>query len=179
MPYIRFVNIERVSIKKTDSLTNYRRIIMEPVTIIVTALALGAATGIKSVAEQSVKDAYEALKNMIQAKYPNVGVDRLERKPDSETQQAAVKEDIVDVGGDKDVEILQKAKTLLESIENLPVVDLPAIGVNFENIKAGSLNLEDIIATGTGVNVKDGEFQGDITIKKISAGHKSSNNPKG
>jgi len=31
---------------------------MEPATIIVTALALGAATGLKSVSEKAVKDSY-------------------------------------------------------------------------------------------------------------------------
>ena len=37
---------------------------MDPVTIIVTALALGAAAGLKPVAEQAVKDAYAGIKTL-------------------------------------------------------------------------------------------------------------------
>lgn len=151
---------------------------MESVTIIITALALGAATGVKSIAEQAVKDGYEGLKTIIKTKYPNVSIDRLERKPDSETQRKAVEEDLVDSGGDKDFEILQKAKILIDAIESLPKEEIPAIGVNLEKIKGASLTIEDVIATGYGVNVKEGEFQGDVSIKKIRAGQQGDINPK-
>lgn len=151
---------------------------MEPVTIIITALALGAATGVKSIAEQAVKDGYEGLKTLIKTKYPNVSIDRLERKPDSETQRKAVEEDLADSGGDKDLEILQKAKILIEAIESLPKEEVPAIGVNLEKIKGASLTIEDVIATGYGVNVKEGEFQGNVSIKKIRAGQQGDINPK-
>jgi hypothetical protein len=133
---------------------------MEPATIIVTALALGAATGIKSVAEQAVKDGYQVLKNLFNTKYPDVGIDRLEKKPESKTQQAAIEEEIADLGADKDAEILQKAEVLLETIKNLPAENVPAIGVDLEKIKGATLKIKDIIATGAGVRVRDGEFSG-------------------
>jgi hypothetical protein len=150
---------------------------MEPATIIVTALALGAATGLKSVSEKAVKDSYEAIKALIGSKYPKVGIKQLEEKPDSKNRQGVVEEYIVDLGVDKDEEILQKAKTLLQAIEELPQEKLPAIGVNLEDIKAAALKIEDVIATGTGVNVKKGEFQGDIEIKNIRAGSEPEKDP--
>ena len=150
---------------------------MEPATIIVTALALGAATGIKSVAEQAVKDGYQVLKNLFNTKYPDVGVDRLEKKPESKTQQAAIEEEIADLGADKDAEILQKAEVLLETIKNLPAENVPAIGVDLEKIKGATLKIKDIIATGAGVRVRDGEFSGEINIEQVRAGHKE-NTPK-
>lgn len=150
---------------------------MEPATIIVTALALGAATGMKSIAEQSVKDGYQGLKNLIKTKYPDVGVERLERKPKSETQQAALKEEIADAEAEKDIAILQKAELLLKKVENLPAENLAAIGVDLEKIKAGSLKLKDIIATGTGVKAKELEIQGEINIEQVRAGHQE-NTPK-
>ncbi len=52
---------------------------------------------------------------------------------------------------------------------------MPAIGVNLEKIKGASLVIEDIIATGYGVNIKEGEFEGDITIKKVRAGDQGDN----
>jgi len=151
---------------------------MEPVTIIITALALGAATGVKSITEQAVRDGYEGLKTLIKTKYPNISIDRLERKPDSETQRKAVEEDLVDAGGDKDLEILQKAKTLIEAIESLPKEEVPAIGVNLEKVKGASLTINDVIATGYGVNVKEGEFQGNVSITQIRAGQQGDVNPK-
>ena len=151
---------------------------MEPATIIVTALALGAATGLKSVAEKGVKDSYEAIKNLIISKYPKVGIERLEEKPDSKKRQGAVEEDIVDCGVDKDEEVLRKAKTLLKAIEELSESEVPAIGVNLEEIKGAGLKIEDVIATGTGVNVKKAELTGDIEIKQVRSGSKGDENPK-
>jgi hypothetical protein len=39
---------------------------LEPITAIVTALALGAASGFKEIAAQSVKDAYAGLKALVE-----------------------------------------------------------------------------------------------------------------
>lgn len=151
---------------------------MEPATIIVTALALGAATGLKSVAEKGVKDSYEAIKTLIRSKYPQVGIKRLEEKPDSKNRQGAVEEDIIDLEVDKDEEVLQKAKTLLKAIEKLSESEIPITGVNLEDIKGAALKIEDVISTGTGVNVTKSEFTSDIEIKQVKAGFKSDEKPK-
>jgi hypothetical protein len=146
---------------------------MEPVTIIVTALSLGAATGIKTLAEQTVKDSYQGLKNLIKTKYPDIGIERLEKKPESKTQQAAVEEEMTDLGADKDTEILQKAEVLLDTVKKMPPENVPAIGVDLEKIEAASLKLKDIIATGTGVKVREGKFSGDIIIEQVRAGQEN------
>ena len=45
---------------------------MEPVTtLIASAIAMGAASGLKPTVEQAIKDAYEGLKNLIKSKYGN------------------------------------------------------------------------------------------------------------
>ncbi|NEQ39219.1 MAG: hypothetical protein F6K40_24400 [Okeania sp. SIO3I5] len=149
---------------------------MEPATIIVTALAIGAVTGMKSLVEQAVKDGYQSLKNLIKTKYPDVGVDRLEKKPESKTQQAAVEEEIADLGVDKDTEILKKAEFLLDTAKNLPAENVLVIGVDLEKIEAAALKIKDIIATGTGVKVREGKFQGEIDIEQVRAGQE--NTPK-
>ena len=47
---------------------------MEPVTLIVTAIALGAAAGLQATSEQTIKDAYSALKwNRFATAIANVG----------------------------------------------------------------------------------------------------------
>ena len=151
---------------------------MEPATIIVTALALGAATGMKSVAEQSVKDSYQALKNLIKIKYPDVGVERLEQKPDSEKRRGAVEEDITDAGAEKDIEILQKAELILNKVQNLPAENLPPI-VDLEEIKGAALNIKDIISKKrTAVKIKGAEIEGDINVEKIREGEQENTSPK-
>jgi hypothetical protein len=150
---------------------------MEPATIIVTALALGAATGMKSVAEQAVKDGYQGLKNLIKTKYPDVGVERLEKKPDSKNQQSAIEEEIADLGADKDPDILQKAEVILEAVKNLPTEHLPAIGVDLEKIKGAALKIKDIMAMGTGIKIREAEIQGEISIEQVRAGYQE-NIPK-
>ena len=142
-----------------------------------TALALGAATGMKSVAEQAVKDGYQGLKNLIKTKYPDVGVERLEKKPDSKNQQSAIEEEIADLGADKDPDILQKAEVILEAAKNLPIENLPAIGVDLEKIKGAALKIKDIMTTGTGVKIREAEIQGEISIEQVRAGYQE-NIPK-
>lgn len=151
---------------------------MEPATIIVTALALGAATGMKSVAEQAVKDGYQALKNLIKTKYPDVGVDRLEQKPDSEKRRGAVEEDITDAGAEKDIEILQKAESLLEKVENLPSENLPPI-VDLEDITVAAINIKDIIAKKrAALKIKRAEIKGDMSLGNIIEGDQENSSPK-
>ena len=127
---------------------------MEPATIITTALVLGAATGVGSIAEQAVKDVYQSLKSLIRTRYPAVVIDRLEQKPDSERRQGVIEEDLADTDADQDTEILVKAKTILEAVQRLPVQSVPAVGIDLERIKAAALTLEDIVATGTGVSAR-------------------------
>jgi hypothetical protein len=54
---------------------------MDPVTLIVAALAAGAAAGLKPTAEQAVKDAYAGVKAFILNKYPSLSLEPLEQKP--------------------------------------------------------------------------------------------------
>lgn len=143
---------------------------MDPVTIIATALALGATAGIKSVAEQAVRDCYEGLKSLIKARYSSVAIDLLEQKPESVKRRKVVEEDLADAGADQDEEVLLKAKALLDALASSTSNDVLVSGVELKDIKAASLTLADIIATGTGVKIKGGEFQDDVVIKKVRAG---------
>jgi hypothetical protein len=65
---------------------------MDPITIIVTALAAGAAAGLKPTAEQAIKDAYAGIKVLMLRKYETLSLEALEQKPDSETKQASLAE---------------------------------------------------------------------------------------
>lgn len=151
---------------------------MEPVTTIVTALALGAAAGSQSMAEKAVKDGYEGLKAIIQRCYQTINIQPLEEKPKSKARQNVLIEDLTDVEADQNQEILEQAKMLIERIQNLSEAEVPAIGVKLEDIKGLNLNIEDIIASGTGVDVKGAELKGNINIKGVRAGQRDSTEKK-
>jgi hypothetical protein len=52
-----------------------------------------------------------------------------------------------------------------------------AIGADLRDIKAASLTIEDVIATGTGVKAEKVETSGDITIRGVRAGGSGEGSP--
>ncbi len=143
---------------------------MDPTNPIVTALVLGATSALKSTAEQAVKDAYSGFKSLLLRKYPKVSVTQLEEKPESESRRAVVTEDLKDTPAAQDAEVLQHAKNVLDAVEKHAPEAAAAVGVNLENIRAASLRISEIQATGAGVLVKSAEVSGDIEIHGVRAG---------
>lgn len=144
---------------------------MDPITIIVTALAAGAAAGLKPTAEQTIKDAYAGVKTLIQRKYRTLSVEALERKPDSETKRASVKEDLIEVGAANDCELLDKAKSLLDTVRTYDRTVGATLNINFEEIEAAYFKLKDASAEGdVNIRVKKGTFGGSIDMEGVTAG---------
>jgi len=146
---------------------------MEPISVIVTALALGAAAAAKEVGGQVVKDAYGALKTFIISHYPKASVDSLEAAPDSERRRGVVEEDLQVANAAGDVELAALAGKLVEVIRQQGPGVAAAIGVDLRDVEAINLRLADITASGTGVKVEHGRFSGDIAISGIRAGDQS------
>jgi hypothetical protein len=112
---------------------------MEPITAIVTALALGAAAGLKGTTEQIIKDGYTSLKALIKSKVPqaNASVDQLEHAPASKARRAVVEEDLTREGAGHNTEILEQAKVLLDLIAQRAPNMAEIVGVNLMDIKGG------------------------------------------
>ena len=144
---------------------------MDPITIIMTALASGAAAGLKPTAEKAIKDAYEGIKKFIKKKYSKVSVDMLENDPSDVARQEVVKKDLEKVDASSDADLLRQAKVVLEAVQQYAPETASAVGVSLEDIKGASLTIDDIIASGTGVSVKKAEFEGDIKISGVRAGN--------
>jgi hypothetical protein len=149
---------------------------MEPISAIVTALALGAASALKDVAGQGIKDAYAGLKALIQRKYAQVPLAQLEAKPDSKARREVVEEELTAAGAVHDEELLQLVKAVLNAVQQAPET-AAAIGVDLEEVKGAALRIADVIASGTGVRVRKGEFSGDIDIKGVRAGQQQGADP--
>lgn len=149
---------------------------MDPISIIVTALAAGATNGLKPTVEQVIKDAYAGVKALIQRKYNTVvqtSVQSLEQKPDSEPKQKSVTEDLTDAGAANDKELLEKAKSLLDAVKAHDRETAAKLNINFEKIEADYFKLVDAWAEGdVNVTMKNGKFDKGIDLKGLIAGKK-------
>ena len=143
---------------------------MDPIGIIVSALASGAAAGLKPAAEKVIIDAYAGLKSMIRRKYNSVDLIPVEKKPESRSKRESVGEDLADAGATEDQELLDLAKELIDAVAKHDKAIAAAIGVDLEEIKAAYLNIKKVTSTGAGVKVKKSEFEGGIDIGEVSAG---------
>ena len=154
---------------------------MEPITAIVTALALGAAAGLKGTTEQIIKDGYTSLKALIKSKFPqaSAGVDQLEHAPDSKARRAVVEEDLAGEGAGHNAEILEQAKVLLDLIAQRAPNMGEVVGVNLMDIKGASLRIADVLSSGTGVSVAGADIGGDISIQGVRAGQQGERHPNG
>jgi len=140
---------------------------VDPITLVVTAVALGASAGLKDAATQAVKDSYAGLKALLTRR--RIDVSGLERKPESAAQRVALTETLTDTGGVDD-EMVAAARSVTEAVATDALAVAPAIGVDLERVRAGFLRIASVEAAGTGVRVQDGEFTGGIDIGQVRAG---------
>jgi hypothetical protein len=146
---------------------------MDPVSIIVTALAAGAAAGLQQQASQVVKDAYAGLKGLIKRKYSTVNVEQLEQGPEVPQRREFAKFELSSTEAPKDEEVLREAQRLLDAVKNEAPGVAQTVGVSMEDIEAASIRLKDIIASGagsTGVSMKKVRASGDIDIQNVRTG---------
>ena len=143
---------------------------MDPVTLIVTAVALGASAGLKDTATLAVQDAYAALKGLLRRR--DIDVSGLERRPGSEAQRGALHEDLSDAVGAVDDEVLAAARRMTDAVAEDDAGAAPAIGVDLRNVQAAFLTVGSVSSTGTGIRVDGGQFTGGIAIDEVQAGER-------
>ncbi len=96
---------------------------MDPLTIILTALTAGAAAGGQAVVSNTIKDAYNGLKALIQRKFagkPSAEVALTEHETDPQTWAAPLKKALAQEQVDQDQAILQAAQQLIDQIKAQP-----------------------------------------------------------
>ena len=148
---------------------------MEPITtMIASAIALGAAAGLKPMVAQAVKDAYEGLKRVIVDRYQHRvevvdAVEYVTKKPDAERRRAALEETLTDAGATEDPALLEAAKAVHTAVAKHDP-DLPqGIGMDIGTLKAAILEVENVQATtgGIGVKIDTAEIAGTAAFKNI------------
>jgi hypothetical protein len=143
---------------------------VDPVSVIVAALAAGAAAGLKDTAADAVRDAYGSVKRLIRSRYSAVDLGPLEGRPESDAKRASLAEDLESAGAGSDEELLALVRELVAAIERHDPTAAAAVGVDLEKVKAASLRVGGVVAEGTGVRVRESEFAGDIEITDVRAG---------
>ena len=95
---------------------------MDPISTIVTALVAGATASAKDTASDAIKDAYSGLKSIIKKKFGGdaMAESTLEaHAKDSDTWEKPLNKALSDSEVDKDQEIIEAAKALLEQTNEL------------------------------------------------------------
>jgi hypothetical protein len=94
--------------------------VMGPVTLIVTALAAGAATGLTDAASQLVKDAYGGLKALVMRRVKGTlagEVAVIEHEKDPKTWQAPLAKTLTAAGAEQDHDLVEAAQRLLQLLD--------------------------------------------------------------
>jgi hypothetical protein len=141
---------------------------VDPIALVVTAVALGASAGLKDAATQAVKEAYAGLKTLLIRR--QVDVSAVEHKPDSDTQRAALVETLTDTVDVVDDDLLAAARAVTEAVAADAPAAAPAIGVDLERVRAAFLRIQFVEAAGTAVRVQDAEFTGGVDIGQARSG---------
>ncbi len=143
---------------------------MDPITA---ALAAGAAAGLTNVATQAITNVYGRLKTALGARFPQlaVHVQALEARPDSQSKQSSLAEELIEVGAEYDAELLQLAQALLQLIQKEAPEAAVRAGVDLEKVRAGgSMVIEDARGGDVGVRGRDLEVTGDIRVSGARGG---------
>ena len=92
---------------------------MDPITLIVTALAAGAALGVTDTASAMVKDAYAGLKALVKKRLgdgPDAELVLAKHEKAPETWQGPLMAELAETGADGDRDLIAAAKALLELV---------------------------------------------------------------
>ena len=92
---------------------------MDPVTVIITALAAGATAAAKDTASQAIKDTYTGLKSIIQKHFsgkPETEVILQHHETDPDTWKKPLAKSLAETGASEDPNIVEVAQRLLQLV---------------------------------------------------------------
>ncbi len=96
---------------------------MDPITAaVVTALSVGAISGLTETSKTAIIDAYNALTSLLHKKFGDKSdvvqaVAQLEAKPESASRQGMLQEELLTVNADHDQELLAAAQRVLTLVQ--------------------------------------------------------------
>src|SRR4051812_4204335 len=93
---------------------------MDPITLIMTALATGAGLGLKDTASSAVKDAYAGLKALVKQRLagrPDAEVILARHEKSPETWRAPLTAELGEAGADRDRDLVAAAQVLMSLVD--------------------------------------------------------------
>ncbi len=93
---------------------------MDPVTLVIAALAAGAASGVGETAATAVKDAYQGLKRLVSAQFAGrkaAEVALTEHETDPETWRAPLATELVKTAAVDDPQVIEAAQRLMALLD--------------------------------------------------------------
>ncbi|MEU2034332.1 hypothetical protein [Nocardia amamiensis] len=158
---------------------NSKGVGVEPLTLVATAVAVGAAAGVSDAAKEAVVEAYSGLKNLIIRRYRDVDLAEVERRPESGARRAVLAEELTEAGAATDAELLLAAQTLIAAVRAHEASLGAVVGVDLEHLDVGgSLHVDGIESTGIGVRGSDLRIAGDVAITQVQAGVRAPQDPR-
>lgn len=144
---------------------------VDPVSVIVTAVTAAAPLVGKALVDVTVKDAYAALKGAITKRFKRgAAVAALEEAPESAAAREALAGALRETRAADDSEIRQLAAALLEAIKALPRTELKAASIDIGPLEAaGNAIVEDNWAAGS-IEVTSMKAGGDVVVRGNRAG---------
>jgi predicted ATPase len=123
---------------------------MEPISLILTALASGAAAVLKDSAGDAIKTAYEGLKGLIIRKLtgrPRAEMVMAGHEENPEAWQAPLKIELQESGADRDEQIIRAAKALADLVAP-------------EASRSYTMNIQNLGEVGRQINIQHAERVG-------------------
>ena len=93
---------------------------MDPVTLIVAAVAAGAGAGLTDAASSTVRDAYQGLRNLLRRLFagnPPAETALAQAEQDPQTWEAPLRKYVADSGADRDGTVLEAAQRLMALLD--------------------------------------------------------------
>jgi hypothetical protein len=122
---------------------------MDPITLIVTALAAGAALGVKDTASAMVKDAYAGLKALVKKRLgdgPGAELVLAKHEQAPENWQAPLMAELAETGADRDRELIAAAQALLDLVSEAGGAGKYKVDVqSAQGVQVGDHNRQDNI----------------------------------
>ncbi len=147
---------------------------MEPISLIVAALAAGAAAAAKPVATKAVTDAYAGLKRIIQDRYASArdSVEHLEKAPDKQPRRDGVAEELAATTAATDTELVRQAQGVIEAVQTHDPEVARTFGLHLKGFTAKELTARDIethacAGPATGVDLEDTRIDGAASFEGI------------
>lgn len=140
---------------------------MDPLTLITTALIVGATAALQETAGQAVKDAYNGFKTFLVDRFQSTktAIDSLEEDLADENSQKTLTTRLGKANAETDAEVLRRAQELVEAVKRYAPQTGAQLNIDLNDLTVGgSATLRNIEKTVKG---RDWQITGDLNIENV------------